>query len=388
MPIYLDGNSLGRLPKAALDTADRVVRHEWGDRLIRSWDEAWMGLASRIGDKIGRLVGARPGEVLVADSTSVNLFKLASGALAAREGRPRIISDDLNFPSDLHVLAGLAATHGRALDIVPSPDGIHGPVEEILASLDADVALVSLSGTAYRSGYTYDVERVTRAAHAVGALILWDFSHTAGSVPIDVEGAGVDLAVGCSYKYLNGGPGAPAWLYVRAELAQDLHNPISGWMGHADTFSFDPRFRAAPGTRRFLTGTPPVLSLAMIEPGVDLLLEAGMDTVRSVSLDMTAFAIDLVDRHLARRGFELRSPRDGHRGSHVTIGHPDALAIDLALIAEQHVIPDFRPPDAIRLGITPLSVGYEQVEEAIGRICTVVDNGDHERFRDVEVGVT
>ncbi len=347
-----------------------------------------MALPSRIGDKIGQLIGARPGEVLVADSTSVNLHKLGLAALRARPARRRILTDDLNFPSDLHVLGELARDHDRRLDIVPSPDGIHGPAEGLIASLSDDVALLTLSGTAFRSGYSYDIEWVTEAAHSVGALVLWDFSHTAGSVPIDVERAGVDLAVGCSYKYLNGGPGAPAWMYVRRDLADRLRNPIAGWMGHAETFAFDPSYEPAPGTRRFLSGTPPVLSLAMIEPGVDLLLEAGMETVRAVSLGMTAFLIERFDSDLAPRGFRLLSPRDERRGSHVTVGHPDGLAIDLALIAEQGVIPDFRPPDAIRLGVTPLYVGYEELDEAVRRICAVVDRRDYERFRDHHVEVT
>lgn len=346
-----------------------------------------MDLPTRVGDKIGRLIGARPGEVLVADSTTVNLHKLALAALGARPGRSRIITDDLNFPSDHHALAGLADRHGRVLEVVPSPDGVHGPVEELDATLDDDVALVSLSGTAFRSGYTYDVGQITAAVHSVGALVLWDFSHTAGSVPLDLEAAGVDMAVGCSYKYLNGGPGAPAWLYVRQGLAEDLDNPIAGWMGDADPFSFNPSHRPAPGTRRFLTGTPPVLSLAMIEPGVDLLLEAGMETIREVSLDITGFLLDLFDTELTSRGFRLSSPRDHSRGSHITIGHSDALAIDQALIAEQAVIPDFRPPDGIRLGIAPLYVGYEEIDEAVRRICNVIDRGDHHRFRDVPVKV-
>lgn len=346
-----------------------------------------MDLPARVGDKIGRLIGARPGEVLVADSTTVNLYKLAMAAVMARPGRPRIITDDLNFPSDHHALAGLAGQQGRMLEVVSSPDGVHGPAEELEATLDDGVALVSLSGTTFRSGYSYDIGQVTAAAHSVGALVVWDFSHSAGSVPLDVEGAGVDMAIGCSYKYLNGGPGAPAWLYIRDEIIEQLENPILGWMGHADPFSFNPSHRPAPGTHRFLTGTPPVLSLAMIEPGVDLLLEAGMETIREVSLDMTGFLLELFDTELAPRGFRLASPRDDSRGSHLTIGHPDALAIDQALIVEQSVIPDFRPPDGIRLGIAPLYVGYEEIDEAVRRICTVVDRGDHHRFRNVPVKV-
>ena len=221
-----------------------------------------MELTTRIGDKVGQVIGARPGEVRIADSTTVNLYKLATAAMGARPGRSVILTDDLNFPSDHHALGSVAAATGAGVRVVPSVDGIHGPVDAITDALDEHVALLTLSGTAFQSGYTYDVASVTEAAHAVGALVLWDFSHTVGSVPIDVTSAEVDLAVGCSYKYLNGGPGAPAWLYVRGELADALDNPVRGWMGHADTFSFDGRWEPAPGTDRFLTGTAPVLSTA------------------------------------------------------------------------------------------------------------------------------
>ena len=386
--LYLDGNSLGRMPADAVALAERIVGEEWGNRLIRGWNEGWMDLPARIGDKIGSLIGARPGEVLVADSTTVNLYKLAAAAVAARPGRSVIVTDDLNFPSDHHVLSSVAAATGAQVRVVASSDGIHGPVEALLEALDEDVALLTLSGTAFHSGYTYDVGALTEAAHAVGALTLWDFSHSVGSVPLDVTGAGVDLAVGCSYKYLNGGPGAPAWLYVRSELAPDLGNPVRGWMGHANTFSFDPGWVPAAGARRFLTGTPSVLSMALIEPGVDLLLEAGMDTVREVSLALTERLLGHFDATLASRGFSLQSPRDGHRGSHITLGHADGLAIDLALIEEERLIPDFRPPDGIRLGIAPLYIDEADIDEAVRRIVRVIDDRTFERYRDRSVEVT
>jgi kynureninase len=347
-----------------------------------------MELTTRIGDKVGQVIGARPGEVRIADSTSVNLYKLALAATRARPDRPVVVTDDLNFPSDHHVLGSVARAAGVEIRVVHSPDGIHGPVEGLLGALDDDVALLTLSGTAFQSGYTYDVAALTSAAHDAGALTLWDFSHTVGSVPIDVTNDGVDLAVGCSYKYLNGGPGAPAWLFVRDELADELDNPVRGWMGHDDTFAFDPRWRPAPGTDQFLTGTPPVVSTALIEPGVDLILEAGMDALRSASLDLTARLLAAFDAELGPRGFSLGSPRDGHRGSHVTLLHPEGLAIDLALIEEERLIPDFRPPDSIRLGITPLYLDGDDVDEAVRRIVRVVDSGAFERHRDRSVGVT
>ncbi|MEX1281484.1 MAG: aminotransferase class V-fold PLP-dependent enzyme, partial [Acidimicrobiia bacterium] len=317
--VYLDGNSLGRLPRDAADLADHLVRRQWGERLIRGWNDGWFDLPLRLGDKVADLIGARPGEVAMADSTTVNLHRLATAAMAVRPGRRVIVTDDLNFPSDRHALAAVASQTGAEVRVVAS-DGIHGPVEGLVAALDDGVALLSLSATAYRSGYTYDLAPLTAAAHEVGALALWDLSHTAGSVPTDLAGAEVDLAVGCSYKYLNGGPGAPAWLFVGRDLHADLGNPHQGWMGHADVFSFSPEYEPAEGIRRFLTGTPPVVSLALIEPGVDLLLEVGMDEVRRLSLQLTEHLLDRFDADLAPRGFGLASPRDpAVRGGHLTL---------------------------------------------------------------------
>lgn len=386
--LYLDGNSLGRLPVDAVELSRRLVSEEWGERLIRGWNDGWMDLSGRIGDKVGRIIGARPGEVIIADSTTVNLFKLAVAAVRARPGRRTILTDDLNFPSDHHVLGSVAETTGTEVSVVPSPDGIHGPAAGLVDALDERVALLTLSGTAFQSGYTYDVAALTAAAHEAGALVLWDFSHSVGSVPLDVTAAGVDLAVGCSYKYLNGGPGAPAWMYVRGELAEQLDNPIRGWMGHAEVFAFDPSWAPAPGIGRMRTGTPPVVSTALIEPGVDLVLEAGMDAIREASLGLTERFLDAFDAELASRGFTLASPRDLHRGGHVSLRHPEGLAIDLALIAEERLIPDFRPPDAIRLGFAPLYLDLHDVDEAVTRIVRVVDSGAYERHRDRSVEVT
>ncbi|MDW8269997.1 MAG: aminotransferase class V-fold PLP-dependent enzyme, partial [Anaerolineae bacterium] len=299
--VYLDGNSLGRLPRVTAELAATVVERQWGERLIRSWNEGWLEAPARVGAKIARLIGAAADEVIVADSTSVNLFKLVVAALLHRAGRHRILSDDLQFPSDLYILQGIVSLLGgrHRLEIVPSPDGIHGPVEALTARLDDDVALVVLSHTAYKSGYTYDLAALTQAAHAVGALILWDLSHSVGALPIDLTAVGADLAVGCTYKYLNGGPGAPAFLYVRRDLQEVLHNPISGWMGSAAAFDFALDYRPAAGLRRFLTGTPSIVSLSLIEPGVDLLLEAGMEAVRAKSVRQTAYFIALWEELLA-----------------------------------------------------------------------------------------
>lgn len=373
--IYLDGNSLGRLPRAAVDLADGLVRRQWGERLIRGWNEGWFDLPERIGAKIARLVGAAPDEVIVADSTSVNLFKLVVAALRAQWGRMRIISDDLNFPSDLYILQGVVDLlgSGHEIALAYSADGIHGPVETILSLLDHDTALLTLSHVTFKSGFLYDMKALTAAAHAVGALTIWDLSHSVGAVPIDLNGSGVDLAVGCCYKYLNGGPGAPAFLYIRRDLQERLINPISGWMGQRDLFNFDLDYAPAAGLRRFLTGTPPIMALALIEPGVDLILAAGIERLRAKSIAQTEYLIELWQQRLAPLGYTLNSPRDpARRGSHVSLGHPAGLGIDLALINELNVLPDFRAPDNIRLGITPLYTSFRDIYIAVERLAQAV----------------
>jgi kynureninase len=381
--IYLDGNSLGRLPSATAALGTDLIERQWGDRLIRGWNDGWFDLPERLGDKIAALVGARPGEVTVADSTTVNLHRLATAALRARPDRRVIVTDDLNFPSDHHALGAL----GADLRIIGS-DGVNGPVDELIAALDDDVALLSLSATAYRSGYTYDLAPLAEAAHAVGALVLWDLSHTVGAVPVDLTGGGADLAVGCSYKYLNGGPGAPAWLYVRSEHQQLLLNPHAGWMGHADVFSFSPQHVPATGIRRFRSGTPPVVSMALIEPGVDMLAEVGMEAIRAASLRLTDRILERFDDDLATRGLGLASPRDpAVRGGHITLTHPDGLAVDLALI-DRGVIPDFRPPGGIRLGPAAPYTTLDDVDRALDILVEILDEGAHEAYARREVTVT
>ena len=380
--IYLDGNSLGRLPAASPVLSRHIVEHTWGDRLIRSWNEGWFDLPERIGAKIARLIGADADEVIVADSTSVNLFKLAVAALRHQAGRARILTDDLNFPSDLYILQGAIDLLGRGhrLEVVPSPDGIHGPAQELDAALDTDVALLTLSHTVFKSSYTYDMAALTARAHAAGALVLWDLSHSAGSVPVDLHAAGADLAIGCGYKYLNGGPGAPAFLYIRRELQEALHNPISGWMGQANLFAFGLDYAPAPGLRRFLTGTPPVLSLALLEAGVETLLAAGMPALRAKSLQQTGYLIGLWETHLAPLGYTLNSPRDPQqRGSHISLGHPEGLRIARTLIDELNVLPDFRAPDNIRLGIAPLYNSFADIHTAVQRMAQVVAERLYER---------
>ncbi len=381
--IYLDGNSLGRLPHRTRALIQDYVDHRWGQRLIRGWNEGWLELGERIGGKIARLIGAQSDEVVVAESTSTNLFKLATAALKARPGRRKIVTDDLNFPSDLYIFQGIVELldAGHRLEIVRSPDGIHGPVEGLAAAIDEDTALVSLSHTVFKSAYTYDMAAITQMAHQAGALTLWDLSHAAGAVPVDLNGANADLAVGCSYKYLNGGPGAPAFLYVRRDLQASLRNPISGWYGQASPFDFGLAYQPADGLRRMLTGTPPVLSLAGIEPGVDLLLEAGMDRLRAKSLQQSEYLIMLHEAMLQPLGFRLNSPREAaRRGSHISLGHPEGWRINRALIEQMQVLPDFRAPDNIRLGITPLYTTFDEIHQAVQRLRTVVVERLYEQY--------
>ena len=388
---YLDGNSLGRLPKATVALLQQTVEQQWGERLIRSWNEGWIDAPARIGDKIGQLLGAHPGEVTVADSTTVNLYKLALAAVRAQTGRHKIITDDLNFPSDLYALQGICQLLGPdyRIEVIPSPDGIHGPVEGLAQAIDDDTALVTLSHTVFKSAYTYDMAAMTEVAHCKGALVLWDLSHAAGSVAVNLSRAHTDLAIGCTYKYLNGGPGAPAFLYVRQDLQELLSNPIQGWMGQTNMFNFGLDYERGAGLAHFLTGTPPVLSTLAIEPGVDLLLEAGVNRVRAKSLKQTTFFIELWETELVPLGFTLNTPRDSAvRGSHISLGHEDAWRIDQALINEMGVLPDFRTPDNIRFGVTPLYTSFEDIYEAIMRTKRVVTEKRYLKYAEANTKVT
>ncbi len=393
--IYLDGNSLGRLPFASVALARDLVERQWGERLIRSWNEGWLDAPQRVGAKIAALLGAQADEVIVADSTSVNLFKLLIAGLRYQQSRDprrtRVLSDDLNFPSDLYVAQEAISLLGNChqLQLLSSPDGIAGPVEALRQTLDADVALLTLSHTVFKSGYTYDMAAVTKLAHAAGALVLWDLSHSAGAVPVNLNAAGVDLAVGCSYKYLNGGPGAPAFLYIRRDLQELLTNPIAGWMGQADLFDFALEHKPAHGLRSFLSGTPPLLSLALIESGVDLLLAAGGEALRAKSVQQTEYLIGLWQALLQPLGYTLNSPRDAaQRGSHVSLGHAEGLRIDLALIHDCNVLPDFRAPDNIRIGIAPLYNSFVDIHSVAMRLQAVVAEGLYERYGGDKPAVT
>ena len=368
--VYLDGNSLGPLPRATPARVAAVVAREWGEGLIGSWNDAgWIGMPARIGDKIGRLLGAPPGSVIVADSTSVNLFKLLGVALGLRPGRRVILSERGNFPTDLYIAEGLAALLGRdhAVRAVECRD--------IADAIDDDVAVVMLTHVNYRDGAMHDMHAITAAAHRAGALVLWDLAHSAGAVPVDLEASGVDLAVGCGYKFLNGGPGAPAFLFVAPRHQQAMRMPLTGWLGHAAPFAFEPGFRPAAGIAQAVVGTPPILSLAALEVGVDIALTAPMAAVREKSLAQGTLFAELVAQECEDLGVRLASPGDpARRGSQVCFAHAQAYAVMRALI-ERGIVGDFRAPDILRFGITPLTLRYAELWDAVAALRTVLTDG-------------
>ena len=356
--LYLDGNSLGALPSATPQRLAEVTRQEWGQGLIRSWNAAdWIGAPQRVGGKIARLIGAETDEVIVADSTSVNLYKLLSAGLTASPGRRVILSEPGNFPTDLYIAQGLAAA-----DASVSVRTL--PRDEIIAAASPDT-LVMLTHVHYKTGQKFDMRAVTQAVQAKGGMILWDLSHSAGAVELELSANSVDLAVGCGYKYLNGGPGAPAFLYVAQRHQAALRSPLSGWMGHAAPFAFGDDYAPAPGLDRFLCGTPPILSLAALECGVDLFLEADMTAVTEKSQRLCDLFIAWVEDHCAGCGLTLLTPRDpASRGSHVSFAHANGYDVMQALIA-RGVIGDYREPNAMRFGFTPLYLGYADVWRAV-----------------------
>jgi|APIni6443716594_1056825.scaffolds.fasta_scaffold52991_2 kynureninase len=382
--IYLDGNSLGVMPKATPARVQQVVTQEWGVGLIGSWNSAgWMELAPRIGDKIGRLIGAAPGECVAADSTSVNLFKVLSAALSvARTDAPqrmRIVSERSNFPTDLYIAEATAAERGFELVLADSP-------EALPALLDARCAVLMLTHVNYRTGRMHDMAELTRQAHEAGALTLWDLAHSAGAVPVDLRGSGADFAIGCGYKYLNGGPGAPAFVWVAPRHAERFWQPLAGWMGHAAPFEFTPGYRPAPGIRRYLCGTPAVLSLAALECGVDTVLAAeshgGLAALRTKSLALTRTFAALVEARCAGQGLSLVSPRDdAQRGSQVCLAHPShGYAMVQALIA-RGVVGDFRAPDILRFGFTPLYLRFVDAWDAVEHLRQVLVNEEWREAR-------
>ncbi|HSC03017.1 MAG TPA: aminotransferase class V-fold PLP-dependent enzyme [Solirubrobacteraceae bacterium] len=356
--VYLDGNSLGCLPKTTVERLGATVA-QWGERGVRAWDEGWLELPLEVGDRLGAAVlGAAPGQTVVGDSTTVCFYKLASAALDARSRRTQIVTDLGNFPTDRYVLEGLARTRG--LEIVwlegdPHPD-------DVAARLGPDTALVTFSHVSYRSAHIADMAQINNVAGDAGALMLWDLSHSAGSVPISLDGDRAPLAVGCTYKYLNGGPGAPAYMYVSRDLQSELRQPIWGWLGRRDPFEMAPGYEVADGMRGFLSGTPPVLALSAVDEGVRVVAEAGIEAIRTKGIALTELAISLAD---TIPGVSVASPRDpAKRGAHVALAHPRARELCARLI-DVGVIPDFRRPDVIRFGLSPLTTRFVDVWDGV-----------------------
>ncbi|NAZ85481.1 aminotransferase class V-fold PLP-dependent enzyme [Kineococcus sp. T90] len=374
---YLDGNSLGRPLRATAQRMASFVHDEWGGRLIQGWTDdgsgrgGWMDWPEVVGDQLGRVaLGARPGQAVVGDSTTVLFYKLARAVVdaAAREGRTEVVTDTDNFPTDRYVLEGIAAERGLSVRWVRT-DPAHGiTVEQVREAVGERTALVTFSHVAYRSGHLADAPAITAAAHEAGALVLWDLSHSVGSVPLELDTWGVDAAVGCTYKYLNGGPGAPAFGYLAARHQGRLHQPVQGWMGHAEPFTMGPGYSPAAGARSLVSGTPPVLAMVPVRAGLDLLERAGIEAVRAKSELLTAFALELVDDLLAGHDVEVASPREAQRrGGHVTVRRADLRAVNERLWADG-VVPDFRAPDGIRLGMAPLSTSFTELLEGVVRL--------------------
>ncbi len=404
--IYFDGNSLGMMPKVAQERSRQIVDEQWGKDLIRGWNKGWWDAPSRVGDKIGTLIGAAPGQTLVTDTVSINLFKLAAAALTLQPNRKRIITDTFNFPSDLYILQGiqnLLSSGGRVdggvlppsyrdheILRIPSLDNDLTPdLAALESAINEDTALVTFSHVVFKSGYIYDMQLITELAHSKGALVLWDLSHSVGSIPVHLDACNADLAIGCTYKYLNGGPGAPAFLYVNKKIQEKLSSPVWGWWGQNRPFDFGLDYEPAPGAQRFLVGTQPMISLLTMEAALEPTLQAGMDAIRAKSILMTDYASYLTDSWLAPFGFTLGSPRDSSiRGSHISIRHPEGYRINRALIEEMNVIPDFRAPDNLRLGFAPLYLSFTDLREGFDRLRRVMDEKRHEKYPTQKLMVT
>jgi len=377
--IYLDGNSLGARPRAALARAGDVVAREWGTDLIKSWNTAgWFDMPKRLGDRLAPLVGARPGEVAVTDTTSLNLFKALAAALrlqseGATAGRRTIVTERSNFPTDIYMAEGLSRwlERGYRVRLVDS-------VEEIPAALDLDAAMLMLTHVNYRTGYQHDMAELTRLAHEAGALAVWDLAHSAGAVPVDLHAADADFAVGCTYKYLNGGPGAPAFIWVPQKHQARFDHPLSGWWGHASPFAMAPAFAPVAGIGRALCGTQPIVSLALVECGLEIFEATDMEAVRAKSLLLTDLFIDLVERRCAGHPLGLVTPREhARRGGQVSFTHPHGYAVMAALIA-RGVIGDYREPEIMRFGFTPLYTSFADVWDAVEILKDILDRNDYD----------
>jgi kynureninase len=366
---YLDGNSLGRPPLSTMESLNDLIVRQWGSRMIRSWEEGWLDLPEEVGDRLGRVcLGAGEGQVIVADSTTICLFKALRAAISMRPGRTELVTDAYNFPTDRFVVEAIAEDLGMSVRWVDTDLSGGVTLNGLGHAVGPNTAVVTLSHVAYRSAYLADMAAINELVHAHGALIVWDLCHSVGVVPVELDATGTDFAVGCSYKFLNAGPGAPAFLYVRDTHRGEFRHPLRGWMGAEDIFAMDDRFRATQGIRRALSGTPPVLGIACVNEGVAMIEEAGIDRVRAKSLRLTRMAIDLAGAWLASLGCTLASPRqDARRGGSVLLNHPDAANLARRFI-DHGIILDFRAPNGIRLGPSPLSTGFEELWTALNRM--------------------
>ncbi len=367
--VYMDGNSLGRPPRAVLDALEQVVRADWGGRLIRAWTEGWMDVALALGDRIGALLGAAGGQLAVADSTTICFYKAAAAALDARPGRTEILTDRGNFPTDRYVLESLAKQRGLQLRWLEPRDATRGPsAQEVAGALSERTALVTFTHVDYRTAAILDMAAITNAAHAAGAMTIWDLSHSVGAVAVELDAAGADLAVGCTYKYLCGGPGSPAFIYVRGEHQSSLRQPIWGWLGRRDPFAMEPGYEPVEGIRAFLSGTPPILALHALTAGLELVERAGIESIRAKGIALTEYAIALADLWLAPSGITVASPREAAaRGAHVALARRDAASL-CERLATRGVLADYRAPDVVRLGLSPLSTSFAEVWDALSAL--------------------
>jgi len=366
--VYLDGNSLGAMPRAARDRSHQVIDDQWAQDLIRSWNiHNWIDLPTRVGEKIAPLLGAGPGQVVCCDSTSVNLFKLLCSALEMQAGRRLVISQKDNFPADLYMVQGLGSLgrDGLCELVVVEEDEIDG-------RLDEEVAVLLLTHVNFRTGKVHDMRGLTELAHAKGILVIWDLAHSAGAVPLELDDCNVDFAVGCGYKYLNGGPGAPAFIYTAKRHQTSVRHPLSGWMGHESPFSFSEDYKAAPGVQQFLCGTPPILSMSILDAALSVFDDVDMDDLRAKSVSLSELFLELMSGHESLDDLALVSPRNSHdRGSQLAFSHPQAFSICQALI-ERGVIADFRAPDVVRFGFAPLYLRYQDIWNAVAKLSEVM----------------
>ena len=394
--IYLDGNSLGKLPIKTIETTANIVENQWGKNLIRSWNEHWMDLSKDIATKIAKIVGAQPDEIFVGDTTSLNLYKLLFASLTLQKEKTEIITDDLNFPTDLYIIQGLIKQQFKqhTLKVLKSTNEIFMDTATVSEAINKNTSLITLSLVSYKSSFLYDMKTINNLAHRKNSLVVWDLSHAAGATTVKLNETNADMAVGCTYKYLNGGPGAPAFLYVRKDLQDKLTNPIWSWFAHQKPFDFNPNFIEKTGIEKFAISTPSILSLGAITPGLDIILGAEMGAIEEKSKKQSAFLIELILQYLVPLKFKIASPLDkSKRGSHISITHNESYRINRAMIAPKNkntkiVIPDFRPPNLIRIGITPLYTSYLDLYEAVIRIAAIITTKEYKNFSTEKLTVT